>query len=149
MALLYVLSQMNRKFTDGRRDSANGKWYAKAKIIGTLNTDDMAERIAYSTTVTKADTKAVLEALIVELQRALAESYAVKLEGLGTFKMGIRSRGALEAEGFSVSKHIKGVHVNFMPSYTIDASSKHRNSDWTNRVKVKEAPKNAIGVETE
>lgn len=149
MPLLYKLKQINRKFSDGRRDSANGKWYARACHVGEIGTDQLAERVAYSTTVTKADCKAVIEGLIHEMQRSMNESYVVVLDGIGRFKLGIKSRGALEAEGFSVSKHIKGVHVLYQPTYTRDAGTHRTTSDWTNSCKVMETPKNGVGIEEE
>lgn len=147
MALLYTLKQINRKFSDGRRDSANGKWYAHATILSEMNTAKIADELSYATTVTKADCQAVLAGLVKVMQDAFNNSQSVRLDGIGVFKPGISSRGALEAEGFSVSKHIKGVHINFMPEYTREIGTGRKNCAMTKSIKVQEAPKNAVGVE--
>ena len=149
MPLLYTLNQINRSFKDGRKDPANGKWFARATHLGEISTNELAERVSYSTTVTKADTKAVIEALIKEMQTAMNESYIVVLDGIGRFKLGIKSKGALEAEDFSVTNNVVGVHVNFLPAYSIDPSTGRKLSDWTNRTKIRETPKNAVGVVTD
>ena len=38
MALMYKLYKMQRTFKDGRTDTANGKWYARAVKLGTYDT---------------------------------------------------------------------------------------------------------------
>ena len=45
MALMYKLYKMQRTFKDGRTDTANGKWYARAVKLGTYDTADLAEII--------------------------------------------------------------------------------------------------------
>lgn len=147
--LKYILKQINRKFSDGRRDSANGKWYARAIYNGTVTTGQLADVIQKNCSMKKSDVLAVLTELSEVMTDKLQDSYAVKLNGIGTFKIGIQSRGALEAEGFSVSKHIKGTHVNFMPEYTIDTATKKRTKALLDGVKISETAKNAVGVETE
>ena len=70
--------------------------------------DEIATKVAYDCTVTKADCKAVIEALIHEMNNQLLNSYSVKLDGLGTFKVTIKSRGAIEASEFSAAINIYG-----------------------------------------
>ena len=41
MALMYKLYKMQRTFKDGRTDTANGKWYARAVKLGTYDTADI------------------------------------------------------------------------------------------------------------
>ena len=38
MALMYKLYKITRPFKDGRTDTANGKWYARAVKLGTYDT---------------------------------------------------------------------------------------------------------------
>lgn len=77
----------------------------------------------------------------------LQESYAVKLNGLGTFKVGISCSGAIEPGDFSVNTNVKGVHINFVPAYNIDRASGSHSAPMVRGLKLKEAPKNAVGVE--
>ena len=134
---------MNREFKDGRQDPSNGKWFAKACHIGEIGTDELAERVSYATTVTKADVKAVIEGLIKEMQDAMNNSNVVVLEGIGRFKLGVECTGAIEPGDFNANVNIKGIHVNFLPAYT-NTKDGRKNSPWTNKTKVREAPKNAV-----
>ena len=70
--------------------------------------DEIATKVAYDCTVTKADCTVVIEALIHEMNNQLLNSYSVKLDGLGTFKVTIKSRGAIEASEFSAAINIYG-----------------------------------------
>lgn len=149
MAVLYKLYQMNRSFKDGRKDPANGKWYARTSIVGTLETDDLAEIIQRNCSMKRSDVKAVLEELTEVLRDKLGESYAVKLNGFGTFKIGLKCKGALEAEDFSVVNNIVGAHVNFQPAYKVDTATGSRDSALLRGAKFQETAKNAVGVVTD
>lgn len=125
MAVLFKLHKIVRKFNDGREDAANNRWYAKAFHLGTVETDELAEEIQENCSVKKSDVKAVIEELIGVMTKRLQQSYAVKLNGLGTFKLAIvSSNGADTVEEFSVQGNIKGAKVNFTPATTIDATRK-------------------------
>ena len=140
----YILHQINRTFKDGREDPANKKWFARAITIGTVDTDDLADIIQRNCSMKKSDVQAVLTELVEVMTDKMQESYAVKLNGLGTFKIGIESTGALLPENFSVSKNIVGTHVNFMPAYTVDSATGQRTKALLNGVKVGETAKNAV-----
>jgi len=45
----------------------------------------------------------------------------VKLDGLGTFRVGIHSLGVEKAQDFNAQRDIYGAHVLFAPTVTIDA----------------------------
>ena len=83
--------------------------------------DEIATKVAYDCTVTKADCTVVIEALIHEMNNQLLNSYSVKLDGLGTFKVTIKSRGAIEASEFSAAINIYGWAVKILPAYDVDA----------------------------
>ena len=70
--------------------------------------DEIATKVAYDCTVTKADCKAVIETLIHEMNNQLLNSYSVKLDGLGTFKVTIKSRGGYRGiRVLSSYKHLR------------------------------------------
>ena len=52
----------------------------------------------------------------------LLNSKKVKIEGLGTFYCTLENQknGALEKEEFNVNKHIKGLHIRFLPEQTTE-----------------------------
>jgi predicted histone-like DNA-binding protein len=82
MPVLYKLRQDNRK------NSANkGKWYARSLNIYTMKTEDIADLIQNNCTAKYSDVVAVLREFKEVLTNALADSKAVHVDGLGTFKV--------------------------------------------------------------
>lgn len=90
------------------------KWYASAVHMGTVSTEDLCEEISHSTTVTEADIRAVFAELKGRLAYHLKNSQSVKIDGLGSFSAGLRSRLVEKAEDLDASK-IKGYHIIFRP----------------------------------
>lgn len=95
---------------------AFGKWYAKAAILNTVSTEQLCEEIAHSTTVTEADARAMLYELSVVIRQHLLNSERVVLDKLGSFKVGIVSKGVDDEKSVD-SNSIKGYRINFTPEY--------------------------------
>ena len=55
------------------------------------------------------------------MNQVLKDGNRVKLDGLGTFRVGIHSQGVQKAEDFNAQRDIYGAHVLFAPTVTIDA----------------------------
>lgn len=144
MSVLYKLHKLVRTFSDGRTDTSNNKWYARAITVGTLNTQSVAEIIQRNCSMKKSDVKAVLDELVEVMTDKLQESYAVKLDGLGTFKLGIECVGADSVGEFSVNSNIVGCHVNFMPAYTVNAATGKRTQALIEGVTFQETAKNDV-----
>ncbi|MBR1732943.1 MAG: HU family DNA-binding protein [Alloprevotella sp.] len=68
-------------------------YYAQAAKQDPVSLDKLADRIEKRSTVSKADVKAVLNALEYEIKECLAEGQTVRLGDLGTFYTSIRSKG--------------------------------------------------------
>ncbi len=79
------------------------KFYANAKSRGDISIREMAERIQGSCTVTKADVYAVLVALEDVICDALQNGEIVRLMDLGTFRIGISTKGAMTEKEFNES----------------------------------------------
>ena len=107
MAVLYRIHKNNR-------EGSSNKYYGRAVQIGIVDTDALAEIIQANCTVKKSDVLAVLAELVEVMTQKLQESYSVKLNGFGMFKIGIRTNGADTAEDFT-NANIKAVKVNFLP----------------------------------
>lgn len=75
-------------------------------------------------TVKKSDVKAVIEELVEVIQDKLQESYAVKINGLGIFRLTVSSAPADEIKDFTPTKNIKKVFCRFAPEH-------HRDTDGT------------------
>ena len=118
MAIKYKLYQDNRAESKNR-----GKWYARAIYPKTpKNTKDLAQMIQDNVSVKRADVIAVLDELVNVMKLWLQESYRVSLDGLGSFKIGLKTKPADTAKDFSASKHVVGARINFQPEVTIDAA---------------------------
>ena len=69
-------------------------WHpALVKIKNVINTQTMAEGFAEKASLTPGDVQNVVRNLLSVMRVHLLNSHSVRLEGLGTFTMGIRSRG--------------------------------------------------------
>ena len=92
----------------------------------------------------KSDVKAVIEELCEVMARELGNSHTIKLQGLGTFRAGLKSTGTVTVREFNASKNITGVKINFLPFRTRDANSKAYSSPMTSAWRIQEAPKNTV-----
>lgn len=139
MAVFYKLYQDNRESS-----KFNGKWYARAVHTGTVGIDELADEMQANCTVKRADIVAVLSELVETMKRHLQLSHRVKLERLGTFKIGMRTAPADTVKDFTAGGNVKSVHVLFQPETKIE-KDKTRVRALLSGCKVKELPKNAIG----
>ena len=90
------------------------KYYGHVQANGDISTREMSERIQANCTVTKADVVAVLVALEDVITDALKSGEIVRLGDLGTFQIGISSKGAETEKDYSDTL-IKKARINFRP----------------------------------
>ena len=138
MSVLYRLSKVTSPKAKGY-----GKWYPRAVITQTVDTEMLAAIMQRNCTLKKADIVAVISELIETMADQLQDSKRVKLNGFGAFKIGIRGEGADSAADFSTSKNIKGLHVLFQPEVKTDGSGL-RQKTFITGCSVQEAPKNDV-----
>ena len=81
--------------------------------------------------------------LVEVMKDQMQDSKRVKLDGFGSFKIGIESKGAATAAKFAVAEHIKGLHVVFMPERTKDTAG-NRSKQFLQGAKVEELPLNTV-----
>lgn len=143
MAILYKLYKMVRTFKDGRTDKANNHWFARAIHTSTVTTDQLADDIAYATTATPADCRAVLAGLAKVMTNHLQNSSVVHLDGIGSFRINIQCSGAETVADFG-SSNIKGLHIRFMPEYTMDKNSGRKDCPMLRGASCRETPKNDV-----
>ena len=108
-----------------------------------MDTEQLAAIMQRNCTLKKADIVAVISELIETMADQLQDSKRVKLNGFGSFKIGIRGEGADSAADFSTSKNIKGLHVLFQPEVKTDGSGL-RQKTFITGCSVQEAPKNDV-----
>ena len=94
------------------------KYYAHVQASGEASIRERAERIQQSCTVHKSDVFAVLVALEDVITDALRGGEIVRLGELGSFQIGISSKGALTEDDHDVSM-IKKVRINFRPGVAL------------------------------
>ena len=96
---------------------SNGKWYPQSvQVDQPFTTDQLADRLADISTVSRADVWAVLKNLPGVMADMMAQGRSVRLEGLGTFRYTINAekQGVDTAEEVS-DKQIVAVRVRYTP----------------------------------
>ena len=141
MSVFYRLHQSTNE-----DPSMNGKWYARAVPTTLITTKELAEIMQRNCTVKKADIVAVIAELVDTMRDQLQQSHRVKIDGLGSFKLGLNSTGSATAAALDVRKNIKGVHVVFTPEVTHDSAGS-RTKVLLEGVTVAELPKNMVNTD--
>lgn len=102
-----------------KKQRINGKWYARAVNMGKPATiDDVANRLARRSTVSRSDTYAVLVDLGEVLGEIMAEGRTVKLKGVGTFYLTCQTKGkGTDTPEELTADQITDVKVRFIPEY--------------------------------
>ena len=102
------------------QQAINGLWYPRSITVGKpVETQELANRIARESTVSPADTHAVLRALPNVMADFMKESRAIHFEGLGWFRYTINAMGKGVPSKEEVSeKQIKRLRVQFTPDRT-------------------------------
>ena len=126
----------------------SGKWYARMVPTGVINTRQLAEIIQRNCTVKKSDVMAVLEELVETMRDQMQDSKRIKLDGFGSFKIGIQCRGARSAKAFTVSDNIEGLRVVFTPERTTDQTG-NRTKQFLQGAHCEELPTNAVNKDEE
>lgn len=138
MSIFYRLHQDKSEGT-----KRSGKWYARAVPTAVVNTRQLAEIVQRNCTVKKSDVMAVIEELVETMRDQLQDSKRVKLDGFGSFKIGIESKGATTAKAFTVQENITGLHVVFSPERTTDPSG-NSSKQFLQGARVEELPLNTV-----
>lgn len=95
----------------------DGKWYPQAvQVDQPFSTDEVADRLAQISTVSRADVYAVLKELPGVMADMMAQGRSVRLDSLGTFRYTINAerQGVDTAEEVSDAQ-IVGVRVRYTP----------------------------------
>jgi len=97
-------------------------FYPKAVVMGVVTTEKLAEKIQRNCTVKKSDVLAVLSEMAEVITDEIQASKRVVLDGLGSFKIGIISKGSDKPSDVTVANNVKGVKVIFMPQVKTDST---------------------------
>ena len=80
------------------------KYYPRLKSSGEINLREIANDIAQESTVSPGDTMAVIESLLQNIPRYLAQGYIVRLGELGSFYLSVQAEGSDSPEKVNASK---------------------------------------------
>lgn len=97
-----------------------GKYYARSLHLETVSTDELAYMMQQNCTLKRSDIVAVISELVDTMTHVLQNGKRVRLDGLGTFKIGLTSKGVSDPHDFLPEKHITGAHILFYPATHID-----------------------------
>lgn len=120
MSVNYSLARMSSK---PGKAGAPKLFYAKAQADGEVTMDEMAEEIAYSTSLTDGDVLNTIRALVKQVNKHLAAGKIVRLENFGSFQLQLRSKGA-ETEKKFTPAHITGAAIQFRPGKPFKAATR-------------------------
>lgn len=98
---------------------SNGKFYPRAILVDKpFETDELADKLAQVSTVSRSDVYAVLKDLPLVMTDMMNAGRSVRLEGLGTFRYTIDAvkDGALKEEDVDDS-YVKATRIRFVPEF--------------------------------
>lgn len=97
-------------------------FYPRVVLKGHVTTDQVAQEISEYSSLTKGDTKNTLDNLVRVMTTHLHASESVTLDGLGTFRLVMKSTGEGVESAAKVSPAQATVTVRFQPSTTKNAN---------------------------
>ena len=93
-----------------------GVYYPQAIVQGDpVETKDLAEELAFVSTVSKSDVNAVLGDIARVMNTFMANGKSVHIDGLGYFRYVLDTKGVENLEDFDFEKQVKAVRVQFTP----------------------------------
>ena len=117
------------KVNQNTKSTAYGKHFAQVKNLETMNTRKLAQHISEHGSIYTPDVVyGVLEKFRACLIEMLLESKKVKIDGLGTFYCTLENQpgGAQKKEDFNVGKHLKALHIRFLPEQATELNISSR-----------------------
>lgn len=93
---------------------AEKKYYAHAVSTGVVDLKRLSYLVANQSTVRKGDCYAVMMSLMHNIMDELQQGKIVKLDELGSFQIGVRSKGSETKEEVSTNSVLK-TKLNFRP----------------------------------
>ena len=99
-------------------------YYPRLKSSGEISLREIAKDIAQESTVSPGDTMAVIESLLQNIPRYLAQGYIVRLGELGSFYLSIQAEGSPDPESVNRYK-IKRNKLHFRAGKLVKQMLKH------------------------
>src|SRR5574344_163947 len=144
MSVYYRLQKDTRETS-----KTKGQYFGHAVMVDVVTTKELAKNMQENCTVKEIDILAVLNELVHTMEKELKNSRRVVLDGLGSFKLGLKGVGSATVDAYNVTKNIKGARVNFTPETEYDAASGTRTKRFVSNIEIKELPLNLVVGEKE
>lgn len=109
-----------QKAQPGVAGGGDKKFYANPVFTGEITLDQLTEKIEKISTVSGADIRAVLYALVDIIPTELANSQIVRVGDLGSFRLSLSSEGKEKEENIT-SNSIKSTKILFTPGEKLKA----------------------------
>ena len=99
-----------------RDKDASYKYYASPQVKENVSMADFCRHISdHNSKYNRADIHAVLTQTVDCIREMLLDGKKIQLGDLGSFQIGLSSKGTLTAEDFNPNIHVKAVRVNWTP----------------------------------
>lgn len=95
--------------------TAPRKIYPEAEIVGVINLEKLAGRVASTTSFSAVDVHGIALALLKEIPEALKESFKVELGDLCDFYPTVKGKGADSVEALNAVEHVTKKSVRIRP----------------------------------
>ena len=133
-----------KKYQSQRKGQTNGQWYARM-VSELVEFDEFVKHMAnHHCAFSEATIRGVLIEMETCLRELLLEGKAVRLDDLGIFRIGARSKGSGTAKECT-AENVVGLHINWY------LGKRFRAANLLADAKIREAGKYAVddGVEPE
>lgn len=113
------------------KSEAYGKYYGKAVQATTIDAKTLCKHVAMDSGVEESEVAVVYDGQLKQVKELLCNSHIIKMDGLGSFKIGVSSVGVSEADvqrryphfnpetedirKYLTAKQVKSAHLLFTP----------------------------------
>ena len=129
--LKYTLVQRKNLAKGAAADSK--LFYAVSQSAGRMEHEALVDAISTMSSASRGDISLILDSLLIVMQQRLKEGHAVRLRGVGLFRIFLGSTGAETEKEFTVA-NMKRPRIMFRPDVLLD---KIRDDNQFERVTVK------------
>ncbi len=103
-----------------------GVYYPQTIVQGKpVETKELAEELAFVSTVSKSDVNAVLGDIARVMNTLMANGKSVHIDGLGYFRYVLDTKGVENLDDFDFDKQVKAVRVQFTPEREKNSSGSY------------------------
>lgn len=126
--LLKPVQRVNPQDPKGKR-----KWYPVQYTTDIVSEIELGEMISYETTINPMEAAMVIRQLGKILPAVLMDGKSVRLGGIGTFNVRLRTEGA-DSRDQLTARNVKEVRMSFLPDQKTRETLKHAEFVWVDKI---------------